>query len=345
MDHVPRLTFVVPTRNNRGIIGNTLGSIARQSCGDYECLVIDGVSTDGTREYLQEQFPWVKVIRKDSDSGPAASRSIGMRRSRSPFVALIDSDVQLHPSWAAEQLNIMEHDPAVGISGSRLLYRARPEVLYASFGAMNRYGVSWDGGQGEAAEEHQEIRRCLWCNTSAVMVRREAIEIAGTFDDSMFAVHEDSDFGWRVNISGFDVIYNPRAVATHDVHGTFDPERQTELFTYLLRRNRLRSLLVNYELASIFRYVLPYVALSIIELFPGPRRWSKLKGLLSNLLHLPETLQRRHSVQKIRKVKDSALWPLFQPGLRGPRVDALVRLRAASERYRIGPSPNPGTQQ
>ncbi len=336
MDNHPQLTFVVPVRNNRSIIGATLRSIAAQSFRDCECLVIDGVSTDGTPEYVREQFPWVTVIRKDSDSGPATSRSIGIRQSRSPFIALVDSDVQLNANWAAEQLGVMQRCPGVGISGSRLLYGARPGLLYATVGAMNRYGVSWDGGQGEPAEEHRDMRRCIWCNTSAIMVRRDAIETAGAFDNRMFYVHEDSDFGWRVNLSGFEVVYNPCAIATHDVHGTIDPEGHSELFAYLVRRNRLRSLLVNYEWPSIFRYVLPYLALSVVELLPGPWRWPKLKALLWNLFYIPDTFQRRRLVQSRRKVSDAALWPLFEPGLRGPRLDALARLRAAAETHRTG---------
>ncbi len=335
MPRQPKLTFVVPARNNRKIIGATLTSIAAQTTRDFECLVIDGLSTDGTREYIAQQYPWVQVLRKDTDSGPAASRSLGLLHSRSSFVALVDSDVQLQPDWAEKQLHLMEEHPRVGISGSRLLYRENPEILCASFGAMNRYGISRDGGQGEPVEAHLKMRRCIWCNTSAIMVRRELTETAGIFDDVMFAVYEDTDFGWRAAICGFDVVYNPDALATHDVHGTFDLQRQDGFLVYLLRRNRLRSLLVNYELSSILRYVLPYVGMSLVELILRPQRWPKLKALAWNLSRLPDTMRRRRMVQQRRKIKDAALWPLFEPGLRVPRGDALVRLQAASRKVRI----------
>lgn len=327
MSDEPKLTFVVPTRNSRLIIGATLDSIGRQTFRDFTCLLIDGRSNDGTVEFVREKYPWVTVIVKDVDSGPGASRTIGMLRSRSPFIALVDSDVQLKPDWAEKQLRAMEQYPRSGISGSRVVYGRNQDILYSTFGAMNRYGVSWDGGQGEPVDGHLELRRCIWCNTSALMIRREVVLTAGTFDDRMYAFCEDSDFGWRVNFCGYDAIYNPEAVAIHDVHGSFDPERHKELFVYLLRRNRIRSLLVNYQASSIVRFVVPYIGMALLESLRGPGRWWKLKAIAWNFLNLPEILRRRRYIQGLRTVGDGELWPLFAPGIRGPGGDALVRLQ------------------
>jgi GT2 family glycosyltransferase len=167
------------------------------------------------------------------------------------------------------------------------------------------------------------------------MVRREVVERAGTFDDRMYGCCEDSDFGWRANICGFHAIYNPDAIASHDVHGTFNPNRDKDLFIYLLRRNRVRSLLVNYEPASLLRFALPYIGMSLLESFSGPGRWSKLRAIGWNLLNLRDTLGRRRYVQELRRVKDNELWPLFANGIRGPGGDALHRLEKSAFEEKI----------
>ena len=292
---------------------------------------LTALQADGTAEFIRDTYPWVQVIRKDTDSGPAASRTIGMLRSKSPFVALIDSDVQIEANWAERQLELLRSDSRIGVAGTKLLYGRNPRILFSAHGAMNRYGVSWDGGQGEPAEEFCERRGCMWTNTSAMLIRREAIDKAGAFDDRMFAFCEDSDFGWRVNLCGFRVVYNPDAVARHDVHGTFDPTRHNDMFVYLLRRNRIRSMLVNYGASAILRYVLVYAGLALAEGVAGPHRRLKLKALVWNLLHLGETLSQRRVVQRRRVVSDAALWHLFEEGIRGPGGDSMVRLNKGVE--------------
>lgn len=330
MEQTCQITFVVPVRNNRAVVGRTLESIQAQTVRDFACLVIDGCSEDGTADFVRDRFPWAKVICKDSDSGPAASRSLGLRASASPFTALVDSDVWLDPAWAEKQLKLMGQGERVGIAGSRLLYRKNPAILCASYGAMNRYGVSWDGGQGEAANMHPDLRRCIWANTSAILVRREVVERSGVFDDMMFAVCEDSDFGWRANIFGFEVVCNPAAIAIHDVHGTFDPRQQRERMLYLLRRNRIRSLLVNYQLSSLLRYATPYLGLSCAELIFRHEKGPLGRAILWNIRHLPATLRRRSEVQNSRRTPDRQLWHLFEPGLRGPGVDVTSSLEASA---------------
>jgi GT2 family glycosyltransferase len=331
MSTAPMITFVVPARNNRRIIAQTIESIAAQTIGGCECWVVDGLSTDGTPEFIRQEYPWVRVIRKDSDSGPAASRSIGMLQSTSRFVAIVDSDVRLHPQWAERQLELMNSDPTIGVAGTKILYTGNPLVLFSAHGAMNRYGVGWDGAQGELAEDHNEQRKCMWANTSALLIRRETIDRAGAFDDRMFAFAEDSNFGWCVNLCGYQVVYNPLATALHDVHGTFDPKKEDNRLVYLVRRNRIRSMLVNYGRAALIRYALTYICLALAEVAFGPLKREKLRALLWNVVHLRDTLTRRRSVQARRVVADKDLWHLFEPGIRGPGGDSMVRLKRGVE--------------
>ncbi len=337
MEHTPQITFVVPVRNNRTVVGKTLESIQAQTVRDFACFVIDGGSEDGTTDFVRKEFPWTQVVCKVSDSGPAASRSIGLRASASPFTALIDSDVSLDPNWAEIQLKLMRQRESIGIAGSLLLYRKHPTILCASYGAMNRYGVSWDGGQGEPANVHSELRRCLWANTSAILVRRALVERSGVFDDIMFAAGEDSDFGWRANICGFQVVCNPAAIAVHDVHGTFNPRQERERILYLLRRNRIRSLLVNYQRTSLLRYGVVYLALSCVELAFRRERRPLLQAILWNIRHLSGTIRRRSEVQRSRRTPDSELWHLFEKGFRGPGGDVMATLEAVAPQSTILP--------
>lgn len=309
--------FIICTRNNREVIPTTLRSVAAQTITDFTCTVVDGLSTDGTPELIREQYPWVHVIRKQVDSGPAASRNIGVASTSSKFIVFLDSDVELAPNWTEAQIAFLE--TGFAIASGKLLYAGKPTMLCSSYGAINRYTVSWDGGVNCPSEAFATPRRCIWATTAAVVVRREVLDTIGGFDEAMFAFHEDSDFGWRASLSGFRVAFNPAAVALHHIHSTMNWQTMgAPRITYLAYRNRLRSALKNYETWHIFRHVGFYLLLAIADAVrKGPRK-AKLLSIAWNVRHLGNTLRRRREVQSRRVVRDRDLWFMFERGFRGP---------------------------
>jgi GT2 family glycosyltransferase len=314
---VPLVHFSVCTHNDRDIIRATLDAIAGQGGDAWSCTVVDGCSVDGTVAEVRASHPDVTVIEKSEDSGPAASRNIGMTFCRSPYLVLLDSDVRLQPGWVAAQMAFLEENPDVGIVGGKLLLDSRPEVIDTVRGGLNRIGVAWDVGRGEAADTFDSPQRCMWLSTSAIMLRRSAVEAVGDFDEVLFAYHDDVDFGWRANVAGVGVAFNPRAEARHLTHGTFDKRVIGRRITYLLWRNRLRSMLVNYEAKNLVRYVPLHIFLSLPIIAVKPHRAQILAALWWNIVNIGNTWQRRATVQRRRKVKDSMLWPLFDETLRG----------------------------
>jgi hypothetical protein len=203
----------------------------------------------------------------------------------------------------------------VDIACGKLVYASRPELLNAAFGAMNRFGVAWDAGVGDPAARYDHPRPCLWASTSAVAIRRSAVASIGGFDEAMFAAHEDCDFGWRANLLGYRVVFNPDAVAMHNVHGTF---RGNVRMAHLLYRNRLRSALVNYEAVHVAQYVGAYLLMAVADIVVRGPRMAKISALAWNARNLRDTLRRRAEVQSKRIVRDRDLWSLFETGVRGP---------------------------
>lgn len=316
----PRVDYVVCTRNNRQVLAGTLGAIPRQGVDSYSCTVVDGRSTDGTPEFVRENYPFAEVIVKDVDSGPAASRNIGMSRGSAEWIVLVDSDVELCADWTEKQIAFMEKE-GVDIACGKLVYASDPGTLNAAYGAMNRFTVCWNGGVGRPAKSFQEPRPCLWAITAAMALRRSALEKTGGFDELMFAFYEDCDFGWRSNLYGLRVAFNPAAVALHRVHSTMNKGSMGARITHLVYRNRIRAGLVNYQLRNVFRYVGPYLVLAMVDLVIRNERKAKLSALLWNLRNLGDTLRRRREVQRKRTVSDRDLWVLFESGIRGPGYD------------------------
>jgi GT2 family glycosyltransferase len=311
--------FVVCARNNRDVIAPTFEALARQSVKPSSVTLVDGCSSDGTADFVRESFPWVEVVVKPSDTGPAASRNLGAFRGRAPFIVFVDSDVRLDPDWTREQMDFLRSEPELGAAAGKLLYADRPDILNSAYGTMTRYTVAANIGDGEHTSVYDKPVRCLWVLSAAFIVRRDVFESSGGFDEVLFMAHEDSDLGWRINLMGYGVSYNPRALALHEAHSTVNSATQRSgHMTYLLYRNRLRSALINYETKNILRYVCSYLCFCVADLVIRPYRWPKLRGLFWNVAHARETWMRRRVVQKTRRVSDQSLWKLFVAGVRGP---------------------------
>ena len=315
-----RVDFVVCTRNNRDVISSTLAAIPRQGIPGYSCTVVDGLSTDGTPELVRSDYPFAEVVVKDRDSGPAASRNIGMARGSAEWIVLVDSDVEICLDWTEKQIAFMEKE-GIDIACGKLVYASDPDTLNAAYGGMNRVTVCWNGGCGKPAATFDEPRPCLWAITAAMILRRSVLETIGGFDEVMFAFYEDCDFGWRANLYGLKVAFNPEAVAFHRVHSTMNKHSMGSRITHLVFRNRIRAGLVNYEFHNVLRYVVPYMFMAAVDVLLRGHRGAKLNAFVWNLRHLSDTLRRRREVQSKRKVRDRDLWNLFEAGIRGPGYD------------------------
>jgi len=316
---------VVSTHNNRSIVGETLDAIAAQTIGRPACTVIDGCSSDGTVEHIRAAYPWTRVLVKEADSGPAASRNIGMRDAQTAYVALVDSDVRLRPDWLELQLAFLASNENVVVVGGLLVEHDDETRINMAYGALNRYGIAWDEQTSAAAVDAGPQRRCIWVATAAVLVRRDPALALGGFDERMFAFHEDVDFGWRANLFGYEVAFNPRAVAAHRAHATLHQSKIGSRATYMLWRNRLRSALINYELHNVLRYVGAYMALGLPILLLQPERKEKIASVLWNVRWISDTWRRRRFVQRGRRLPDRALRPLQDRRLRGPGRQSLNR--------------------
>ncbi|MCX6623453.1 MAG: glycosyltransferase [Acidobacteria bacterium] len=326
----PLVDFVVCTRNDQASVGATLDSIAGQTVRPITCTIVDALSSDGTVEFVRERYPWVRTHIKQTDSGPADSRNIGQSFGSAEFVAFLDSDVTLSADWAAAQIALLRSRPTIGMAGGKLLYPPLPDTLYSAHGVMSCYGVGWDGGRAQPSASFVEVVRCVWVNSAAMFVRRSLLERMGGFDVQMYLGCEDSDIGWRANLFGAEVVFNPKATAEHHMHGAKDasvintaaaPGFRSEAMTsrlYYIWRNRLRSILVNYEVGSLVRYTVPYLAMSIADAALKPPRAMKWRALWWNVAQLRDTLARRTCVQSHRTVRDREIRPLFCSALRGP---------------------------
>ena len=124
-----RVSVIILNWNGKPHLESCLSSVMAQTCPDFEVVLVDNGSTDGSAEFVARRFPQVRIIRHDENLGFAAGNNTAIRATRSPYVATLNNDAQAKPAWLVELVEAMESDDQVGMCASKMLFAHRPEVI------------------------------------------------------------------------------------------------------------------------------------------------------------------------------------------------------------------------
>jgi glycosyltransferase involved in cell wall biosynthesis len=184
----PRISVVIPAFNRQKAVGRAIESVLGQTCQDFEIVVVDDGSTDATVSAVAAfDDPRINLIRHDRNRGGSAARNTGIRAGVAPYVAFLDSDDEWLPTKLERQLEVFERsDDLLG-----LVYTGADRVF--PDGSISRY----------IPRLQVDLPRALLIanvigETSLGMVRRNALEAIGGFDESLPSC-QDLDLWQRIS--------------------------------------------------------------------------------------------------------------------------------------------------
>ena len=197
---LPAVSIIIPTFNRVGLLSAALDSVALQTVDDYDVLLGDDGSTDGTREYVQSRPEPICYVWQPNQ-GVAEARNHGLRMVHSEFVAFLDSDDLWEPTFLAA---------AIG----RLRAQPRLALVYSRFTSMDAGGriLSSHNKQPFAGDVTRRLFGSTFIHTSAVVARAHVIRDAGGFDGRL-SHNEDYDLWLRLSLRhDFGLIPEPLCV-------------------------------------------------------------------------------------------------------------------------------------
>ena len=251
----PFVSVLILNWNGRRLLPACLSALAQTDypAGAWETVLVDNASTDGSLEAALEAFPWAQGRRNPANWGFARGYNRAMAEAPGKYVALLSSDTRGRPGWLAALVAAAEADPRVAAATAKLVFPPHsPHAgrIQNAGGLLLRDGsgrdrgtvvqgteVTYeaDGGQYDRAEE------VFFFSGAAVLLRKEALDDCGLFDERFFMYYEDLDLSWRFRLRGWKVLYVPEAVVEHE-HAASSGE-WSPLFTYNVERNRVLMLL------------------------------------------------------------------------------------------------------
>ena len=249
----PLVTVVIPNWNGRHLLPTCLAALEQQSLPDFEIVVVDNGSTDGSVEWLKETWPRVRVLGNWENLGFAVAANQGIRATESKYVALLNNDTQVDIHWLAALLEAAEADDEVGMCASKMLFADRPQMINSTGICVDLAGIAWDCEGGEANDDsNQEPRDVFGPCGGAALYRREMLEKIGFFDEDFFAYLEDVDLAWRARRAGWRALYVPAARVLH--HHSATGVEGSRFKSFHLGRNKIWLLVKNYPLRRAWSY-------------------------------------------------------------------------------------------
>lgn len=312
------------------ILPLTLASLAGAGCPLDRITVVDVASTDGTVEWLEREWPRVRVRRLQRNAGPSPARNVGITEATRRFVLLMDADVRVGPD-AVQQLHAaMLADPAVKIGSPVVVHADAPDRIQYAGGGLHYICEAvnpWlDRPLVERGSAPLDIGAAPTC---ALLLDREAAVAVGLFDERYFIGKEDGDFTHRMKMAGHRILELPQAIVFHNSR-----PRNAWLFYYQIR-NRWHFILKNYETRTIVCLIPPlliYEPLQLLILLAKGHGWTYVRAVAGLVAMLPALPRDRAWARHIRRRPDRDLLVSAPLIVRGDLATNIL-IRAGKRRY------------
>lgn len=235
-----------------------LPSVLANSQDVAEVIIADNASTDSSIEFLQNNFPQVRIINNRTNGGFARGYNEALAEVEADYFVLLNSDIEVTPNWIEPVIKLMESDKTIAACQPKLRsYQEKEKFEYAGAagGFIDEYGypfcrgrifqhIETDYGQYDDAIE------IFWATGACMFVRADLYKKFGGLDEDFFAHMEEIDFCWRLKNDGYKIMYCPDSVVFHVGGGTL-PKKSSHK-TYLNFRNNISLLYKNLPARLLF---------------------------------------------------------------------------------------------
>jgi len=321
-----RVTVIVVNFNGMPYIESCLRSVLKQNFSDFEVIVVDNKSSDGSLEYARRTFPDLLLVANDKNLGYTGGINSGISRAKGRYFAPLNVDTEVEKNWLGAMVEFMDANPDAGaVTPKSLLYRDRGKV-----GAMGLNihitGLGFVRGlnrqDSDLPKEPFQVASVSGCS---FLIRREIVELMGGLNEDNFMYYDDVDLSWMINLMGYKIYCVPQSVVYHEYELKMSHQKM-----FWLEHGRLSALLC-YLRPLTFVALLPLFMITealIIGycLIRGPRFvWAKLMACFSVARSVRSLLRRRAQVQRLRRLSDFQLIRRFKLNYEWGQVLRIIR--------------------
>jgi GT2 family glycosyltransferase len=312
----PTASIVIPNWNGAHLLTACLDALGTQTYPDFEVLVVDGASVDGSAELVKRNFPEVRFLPLVANFGFTGNVNAGLRAARGEVLALLNNDAEAEPDWLRNLVAELQVGPRTGAVASKMLHFGRRGTIASAGDRLCRNGLASQRGNGDPDDgRYDEATEVFAASGGAAAYSRAMLDDVGLLDERFVSYLEDVDLGLRAHLRGWTCRYAPLARVYHRVSATGGGR----LASFYVARNSIRLLVRGFPSRVLLDLWPAIIAAQLQRAAEAARAWrgeaarATLRGLRAGLSDIPDALTSRRPIQRRRTLSDEALLALLDP--------------------------------
>ncbi|MCM1185907.1 MAG: glycosyltransferase family 2 protein [Lachnoclostridium sp.] len=264
-----KITIVIPNYNGKKYLEGCLQALEKErecpETPEFEILVVDNGSADGSAESAAERFPDVKIVFLKENTGFCHAVNVGIRKSQAPYVILLNNDTKVKTGFVKNLYFAIKKRSDIFSVSAKMLMWDNPELIDDAGDYYCALGWAYGRGKGKPACRYEKPAEVFSACAGAAIYRRGIFEKIGLFDENHFAYLEDLDIGYRARIWGYCNFYEPKAEVLH-FGSASTGSRYNERKTVLAASNSVYVIAKNMPLLQILCN-LPFLSVGFLVKF------------------------------------------------------------------------------
>ncbi len=321
---------VIPNLNGEDSIEKCVNSLKAQTIKN-RIVVIENGSKDKSLTILKKNYPDIEIIENSKNLGFAGGVNQGIEKAidlGAEYVALFNNDAVADKNWLTGLVEVMQASPKVGIVAPKLLSSDKKH-LDSTGDQYTNWGLPYPRGRRELDDgQYSKPERVFAASGGASLYRVSMLKEIGLFDEDFFAYYEDVDIGFRAQLAGWKVAYEPSSIVYHKIGAT--SSKIPGFTTYQTIKNLPWLFWKNVPSKYLFKIGLRFFVAYFSFIFSAISRGQivpVLRGFFVSLVLMPKKLFERHKVQSRMKVSPEYIWSIMTHDL-PPNADNLKNIRA-----------------
>jgi len=325
----PLVSVIILNWNGKQYLKECLLSLKKQTYKNFEVILVDNGSTDGSVDYIRDNFgDFIKLIENKANLGFAEGNNIGIKNSSGKYILLLNNDTKADPLWVEELVKVAESDDKIGMCASKILSLDDPKIIDNVGHLIYKDGLNRGRGRFEYDQgQYDNIEEVFLPSGCAALYRKKMLDEIGEFDKDFFAYSDDTDIGIRGRLAGWKCMYVPGAVIYHKYSGSTSPYALFKAFH--AERNRLWIAIKYFPLPvllcnpyyTVLRTSLQFYGALTHEGAAGKFRekfseWelflTLLRAYFSALKGLPRMWKKRQDLTRLRRVSSNEIYHWFK---------------------------------
>lgn len=215
-----RTAICIINWNNYDCTLDCIQSLMEISNKDFDIVLVDNASADGSGDLLAGRFPDIKYLKMKENAGFTGGNNAGINYSlnrKYQYTLLLNNDTLVEPDFLDILVNHLDEHPEVGAIQPKIYFCHDKTLLWNGGSHFNKWtGIDSVEGTGKKSSATSEsLKNADWLTGCALLLRNDILPKVGLLDESLFMYYEDVDYSFRIKQAGYSLVYHPESVIYH----------------------------------------------------------------------------------------------------------------------------------